>query len=76
MTIEEKVKQIICEQLGIKEVKNNDKFTDDNICADELDMIELCMAFEEKWGFEIEDGDVEKLVTIQDAINYIIGRLK
>ncbi len=72
MSIEMRVKQIIVEQLGVDEgeVVANASFVDD-LGADSLDLVELIMAFEEEFGFEIPDDDAEKLLTVRDAINYI-----
>jgi acyl carrier protein len=69
---EERVKQIIVEQLGVDEaeVTANASFVDD-LGADSLDTVELVMAFEEAFDIEIPDEDAEKIRTVQDAINYI-----
>jgi len=69
---EERVKQIIVEQLGVDEgeVTANASFVDD-LGADSLDTVELVMAFEEAFDIEIPDEDAEKIRTIQDAISYI-----
>jgi acyl carrier protein len=69
---QEKVKQIIADQLGVKkeEVTENAKFVDD-LGADSLDTVELVMALEEEFGVEIPDEDAEKLVTVGDALKYI-----
>jgi acyl carrier protein len=74
--IEQKVKAIIMEQLGVseEEVKPEASFVDD-LGADSLDLVELVMALEEEFGQEIPDEDAEKIVTVQDAINYINERL-
>ncbi|MFH0811536.1 MAG: acyl carrier protein [Pseudomonadota bacterium] len=74
--IEQKVKAIIMEQLGVseEEVKPEASFVDD-LGADSLDLVELVMALEEEFGQEIPDEDAEKIVTVQDAINYIHERL-
>ncbi len=71
-SIEEKVKQIIAEQLGVEEdqVTGDAAFMDD-LGADSLDTVELVMALEEEFDIEISDEDAEKIVTVQDAINYI-----
>ncbi len=71
MGVRAKVKQIICEQFGVKEVKDEDKFIDSALNADELDMIEICMAFEEKWGIDISDEEAEAMVTVKDAIELV-----
>jgi acyl carrier protein len=70
--VEERVKEIICEQLGVEEdeVNPNAKFIED-LGADSLDTVELVMAFEEEFDLEIPDEDAEKIVTVGDAINYI-----
>jgi acyl carrier protein len=70
--VEERVKEIICEQLGVEEddVTPNAKFIED-LGADSLDTVELVMAFEEEFDLEIPDEDAEKIVTVGDAIGYI-----
>jgi len=70
--VDEKVKQIIVEQLGVDEaeVTPNASFVDD-LGADSLDTVELVMAFEEAFEIEIPDEDAEKIRTVQDAITYI-----
>ena len=70
--VEERVKEIICEQLGVEEdeVTPNAKFIED-LGADSLDTVELVMAFEEEFDLEIPDEDAEKIVTVNDAIGYI-----
>ena len=70
--VDEKVKQIIVEQLGVDEdeVTTTASFVDD-LGADSLDQVELVMALEEKFEIEIPDDDAEKLRTVQDAIDYI-----
>jgi acyl carrier protein len=72
MASEERVKQIIVEQLGVDEaeVTPNASFVDD-LGADSLDTVELVMAFEEAFEIEIPDEDAEKIRTVQDAITYI-----
>ena len=71
-SVEEKVKSIIVDQLGVNEteVTASASFVDD-LGADSLDTIELVMAFEEAFGIEIPDEDAEKIKTVQDAINYV-----
>ncbi len=71
-TVDEKVKQIIVDQLGVDqaEVTPEASFTDD-LGADSLDRVELIMAMEEAFGVEIPDEDAEKIVTVQDAVAYI-----
>ena len=75
--IEQKVKQIIVEQLGVDEsqVENKASFVDD-LGADSLDIVELVMAFEEAFEIEIPDEDAEKIQTVKDAINYIQAHVK
>lgn len=70
--VDEKVKQIIVEQLGVDEaeVTNNASFVDD-LGADSLDTVELVMAFEEAFDIEIPDEDAEKIRTVSDAVDYI-----
>jgi acyl carrier protein len=75
MAVEQKVKQIIVEQLGVDEtqVDNNASFVED-LGADSLDIVELVMAFEEAFEIEIPDEDAEKIATVKDAIDYIESR--
>ncbi|QWT22296.1 acyl carrier protein [Bacillus sp. NP157] len=76
-TIEERVKKIVVEQLGVKEdeVTNNASFVDD-LGADSLDTVELVMALEEEFETEIPDEDAEKITTVQQAIDYINAHQK
>ncbi|KPA90752.1 MULTISPECIES: acyl carrier protein [Pseudomonas] len=71
-TIEERVKKIVAEQLGVKEeeVKNESSFVED-LGADSLDTVELVMALEEEFETEIPDEEAEKITTVQAAIDYI-----
>ena len=71
-SVEERVKHIIVEQLGVDEdeVKAAASFVDD-LGADSLDVVELVMALEEEFGLEISDEDAEKLTTVQHAVEYI-----
>jgi acyl carrier protein len=71
-SVEERVKQIIVEQLGVDEaeVTPTASFVDD-LGADSLDTVELVMAFEEAFGIEIPDEDAEKIASVKDAITYI-----
>ena len=68
----EKVKQLISEQLGIDEadITPNAHFIDD-LGADSLDQVELVMALEEAFDFEVSDEDAEKMLTVQSAIDYV-----
>ena len=70
--VEERVKEIICEQLGVEEddIDPGKKFIED-LGADSLDTVELVMAFEEEFDLEIPDEDAEKIATVGDAISYI-----
>jgi acyl carrier protein len=70
--VEERVKEIICEQLGVEvdEVTPTAKFIED-LGADSLDTVELVMAFEEEFNLEIPDEDAEKIATVGAAIQYI-----
>ena len=70
--IEERVKKIIIEQLGVKEdeVKNEASFVDD-LGADSLDTVELVMALEEEFDTEIPDEEAEKIRTVEAAIDYV-----
>lgn len=72
MAVEEKIKAIIAEQLGVKpeEVTPQASFIDD-LGADSLDTVELIMALEEEFNVEIPDEDAEKMTTVGDAIKYI-----
>ena len=74
-SVEERVKQIIVEQLGVDEaeVTPTASFVDD-LGADSLDQVELVMAFEEEFGAEIPDEDAEKLQTVGDVVKYIEER--
>lgn len=76
-TIEERIRKIVAEQLGVKpeELKNEQSFVND-LGADSLDTVELIMAFEEEFDIEISDEKAEKIVTIQDAIDYIKANLE
>lgn len=71
-SIEEKVKDIIVEQLSVnaEQVTPEAKFIED-LGADSLDVVELVMAFEEQFGVEVPDEDAEKLTSVGDVIKYI-----
>ena len=70
--VEQRVKKIVAEQLGVNEaeIKNESSFVDD-LGADSLDTVELVMRFEEEFGIEIPDEDAEKIQSVRDAYNYI-----
>ena len=72
MSIEERVKKIIVEQLGVKEedVKPEASLVED-LGADSLDTVELVMALEEEFDIEIPDEEAEKITTVQSAIDYV-----
>jgi acyl carrier protein len=71
-SVEERVRKIVVEQLGVKEDEVNPEasFVDD-LGADSLDTVELVMALEEAFETEIPDEDAEKITTVQEAIDYI-----
>jgi acyl carrier protein len=75
VAVEEKVKKIIVEQLGVEESQVNPeaKFIED-LGADSLDTVELVMALEEEFGLEIPDEEAEKILTVGAAIEYIKDR--
>ena len=72
MSIEERVRKIVCEQLGVsdEEVNDDSSFVDD-LGADSLDTVELVMALEEEFDLEIADEEAEKISTVQEAVDYI-----
>ncbi|HEV8432715.1 MAG TPA: acyl carrier protein [Thermoanaerobaculia bacterium] len=72
MAVEERVKSIIVEQLGVdaEEVTPEASFVED-LGADSLDTVELIMAFEEEFGVEISDDEAEKIRKVKDAVEYI-----
>ena len=72
MSIEERVKKIVAEQLGsgVDEISNESSFIDD-LGADSLDTVELVMALEEEFDIEIPDDDAEKIATVQAAIDFV-----
>jgi acyl carrier protein len=77
MSVEERVKSIIVEQLGVDadEVTSDASFVED-LGADSLDQVELIMAFEEEFGVEISDDEAEKIRRVKDAVDYIEKRAK
>ena len=76
-TIEQRVKKIVAEQLGVNEadVKLESTFVDD-LGADSLDTVELVMALEEEFECEIPDEEAEKITSVQQAIDYIKAHVK
>lgn len=75
-SVEERVKEIISEQLGLEkeDIQTEASFIDD-LGADSLDIVEMIMTIEDEFDIEISDEDAEKIVTVQDAINYINDKL-
>lgn len=71
-SVEERVRKIVVEQLGVKEdeVTNEASFVDD-LGADSLDTVELVMALEEEFECEIPDEEAEKITTVQQALDYV-----
>ena len=72
MSVEDRVKEIIIDQLGVeeKQVDSDASFIDD-LGADSLDTVELVMALEEEFEIEIPDEEAEKIATVQNAVDYI-----
>ncbi len=77
MDVEQKVKEIICEQLSVEEpeVTREASFVE-SLNADSLDIVELIMAFEEAFNIEIPDDQAEKIRTVDDAIKYVESHTK
>ena len=77
MSVEERVKAIIVDQLGVdaEEVTAEASFIED-LGADSLDTVELVMAFEEEFGIEIPDEDAEKITRVKEAVEYIESHAK
>ena len=75
--IEQRVKKIVAEQLGVNEaeIKNESSFVDD-LGADSLDTVELVMAFEEEFGIEIPDEEAEKITRVKEAVDFIEAHSK
>jgi acyl carrier protein len=76
MSVDERVKKIIMDQLGVsaEEVTPEASFVDD-LGADSLDLTELIMAMEEEFELEIDDEEAQKLMKVQDAISYVSGKM-
>ena len=76
-TVEQKVKNIIADQLGVgeDEIKITSSFIED-LGADSLDIVELVMAMEEEFEVEIPDEEAENIKTVQDAVNYVTTHKK
>lgn len=72
--VAEKVKKIIVKHLGVEEAKivSEANFIED-LGADSLDTVEMVMAFEEEFGIEIPDEAAEKIMTVKDAVDYIVA---
>ena len=77
MSVEEKVKKIIMDQLGVSadEVKSEASFVED-LGADSLDLTELIMAMEEEFSIEIDDEEAQKLLKVKDAVSYVSKHAK
>lgn len=73
-SIDERVKKIVAEQLGVKEdeIQNSASFVED-LGADSLDTVELVMALEEEFETEIPDEEAEKITTVKEAVDYILA---
>ena len=76
LSVEEKVKKIVGEQLGVdeEEITPDASFVED-LGAEYLDTVELVMAFEEEFSIEIPDDDAEKIITVQNSVDYIKERM-
>jgi acyl carrier protein len=75
-SVDERVKEIIAEQLGLEkdDIQPEASFIDD-LGADSLDIVEMIMTIEDEFDVEISDEDAEKIISVQDAINYISDKL-
>ena len=77
MDVEQQVKEIICEQLSVEESEvTRDASFVETLNADSLDIVELLMAFEERFNIDIPDEQAEKIRTVDDAIKYMEPRVK
>jgi acyl carrier protein len=77
MDVEQKVRQIICEQLSVEESEvTRDASFVETLNADSLDIVELVMAFEEAFNIDIPDDEAEKIRTVDDAIKHVESRKK
>ncbi len=75
MSIEDRVRKVVSEQLDVSgEIDNNASFIDD-LGADSLDIVEMIMTIEDDFDIEIPDEDAEKIVLVQDAITYITDKM-
>jgi len=74
MSVEDKIKKIIAEKLSVdmEEIVPEASFIDD-LGADSLDLVELIMSMEEEFDIEISDEKAEELVTVKDAIDYVVA---
>ncbi|HHX94612.1 MAG TPA: acyl carrier protein [Clostridia bacterium] len=71
MSVIEKIKDIVAEQLGVEKEDINEDTSFDELNADSLDIVELIMALEEEFDLEIPDEDAEKLTTVGAAVAYV-----
>ena len=77
MDVEQQVKEIICEQLSVEESEvTRDASFVETLNADSLDIVELIMAFEERFNIDIPDEQAEKIRTVDDSIKYLETRVK
>lgn len=74
-SIEERIKDILVDQVGCQLKEITDSSTFEELGADSLDQIEIVMGFEEEFGIDIPDEQMESIKTVKDAVDYITGRL-